>query len=61
MKKDQNGKQIKVGMRLQDRKGDVWLLQNLSGVCMLTQSDEYKITKTIVWEKVKMGEWEVLA
>jgi len=57
--KDKDGKIIKVGDTLVDRKGAEWKLQNISGVTMLTQSDRNKIQKTVVWSKVAEGEWRI--
>jgi len=57
---DINGKIIKVGDTLKDEKGELWTLQNISGVTMITQSDDHKITRTQIWNKVKHNRWEVV-
>ena len=57
--KDVNGEIIKVGDTLVDRKGEEWKLQNISGVTMITQSNDYKIKKSVVWNEVSDGEWMI--
>lgn len=58
--KDKNNNIIKVGSKLKN--GDTTgTIENMEGVTMLViRDDNRKVTKTIVFRKLNLSEWEVV-